>query len=175
MRGPNHGVIHSFLHRNALTRNRRFVNACHPFKHNAVNWDHLTRFDNNALPGAHIFERHAHLFAITKNSRALWRQSHQSGHRFGGALLSAGFKVFTERHQRDDHPGAFEVEPMRVVVHRHRLPICTRQVHHKERPDAVNERGACTNRDECVHRRGTMPERLKPTNKRDTANKENRD
>ena len=154
------GVTHLFLDGNALARQRGFIDRGRTLEHHTVDRNALARLDDEHLTGLHLGSGNDALCAVALDGRGLGCKIHELCDRIGGFALGARFHGLTHGDERQDRAGGLKVQLHHIGMHRVHVHLSEADANAIDGIDAVQNGGAGAERDERIHVRRALNERL---------------
>ena len=109
----------------------------------------------------HVLDRDGNLLPAAQHVRGLRPQIHQRGNGLAGLALGARFKILAERHERQDHARGLEVQVVHKAVHQFGIACRACVADLEQGVNAVHQRRARADRDQGIHGRRKVEQRLK--------------
>ena len=154
------GVTHLFLDGNALARQRGFIDCGRALEHHTVDRNALARPDDEHLTGLHLGSGNDALCAVALDGRGLGCKIHELCDRIGGFALGARFHGLAHGDERQDRAGGLKVQLHHIGMHRVHVHLSEADADAIDGIDAVQNGGAGAKRDERIHVRRALNERL---------------
>ena len=152
---------HALFHRYAFARDDGLVDRARAFDHHSVDRHARTGADDEDIPRSHLLDRDFFLGTVdVAANRRFRREVHKLCDRVGGLPLRARLEVLAQRDQREDHRRRLEVQIHRGHVREIDVAVAHPPPDAVDRHDAVDRRGRRPQRDERVHVRRAVEERL---------------
>ena len=152
---------HALFHRYAFARNDGLVDRARTFDHHSVDRHARTGANDEDIPRSHLIDRDFFLGTVdVAANRRFRREVHKLRNRVGGLSLRARLEVLAQRDQREDHRRRLEVQIHRRHVREINVAVSHSPADTVDRDDAVDRRGSRPQRDERVHVRRAVEERL---------------
>ena len=152
---------HALFHRYALASDDGFVDRALAFDHHSVNRHARAGANDEDIPRSHLLGGDLFLGTVgVAANRRFRREVHELRNRVGGLPLRARLEVFAQRNQREDHRRRLEVQIHRRHVREIDVAAAHPPADAVDRHDAVDRRGRRAQRNERVHVRRAMEERL---------------
>ena len=152
---------HAIFHRYAFARDDGFVDRARAFDHHSVNGHARAGTNDEDIPRSHLLRRDFFLDTVdVAANRRFRREIHKLRNRVGGLPLRARLEVLAQRDQRENHRRRLEVQIHRGHVREIDVAMPHSPPDAVDRHDAVDRRGSRAQRDERVHVRRAVEERL---------------
>ena len=152
---------HALFHRYAFARDDGLVDRARAFDHHSVDRHARTGANDEDIPRSHLLDRDFFLGTVdVAANRRFRREIHKLRDRVSGLALRARLKVLAQRDQREDHRRRLEVQIHRRHVREIDVAVPHSPTDTVDRDDAVDRRGRRPQRDERVHVRRAVEERL---------------
>ena len=145
----------------ALARQRGFVDRGRALEHDAVDGDALARLDDEHIVDLHLLNGDDALDAIALDRRGLGGEVHELRDRVRRLPLGAGLHGLAHGDERQDRARGLEVQLHHIGVHRVHVHLAKADADLIDGVDAVHDGGAGAQRDQRIHVRRTLPQRLK--------------
>ena len=138
-RRRRHIVARCLIHRDALARQRRFVDRAHAVQHASVHRNAFARTHDEHVALPHLLNRQGDLLPAAEDVRRLGRELHQGFQRVGRLALAARLKHLPHRDKRQNHRGGLKIKLVHVTHDGIHIPVQLRVGHGEERIGAVQE------------------------------------
>ena len=127
----------------------------------AVHRHGLAAAHDHQVAHVHVLDRDGNLLPAAQHVRGLRPQIHQRGNGLAGLALGARFKILAERHERQDHARGLEVQVVHKAVHQFGIACRACVADLEQGVNAVHQRRARADRDQGIHGRRKVEQRLK--------------
>ena len=154
------GVARLLFDRDALARQRGFIDRGRALEHHAVDRHALARLDDEHIAGLHLGGGDDVLCAVALDGRGLGRKVHELCDRLGGLALGARLHGLAHGDERQDRAGGLKVQLHHIGVHRVHIHSSKANADLIDGEDAVQNGGAGAERNERIHVRRALDERL---------------